>query len=135
ASDISARPRGVFGRFVPRVEVNHEQGDSVGREGSLSSVKAFVPVYESADNDQLAFIDARALMRDSSTTTAGANLGAGYRSYDEYLNRTFGGYAFYDYLDTGRAFFNQVSGGVETLGEYFDARANFYAVVGKDRRQ
>ena len=50
------------------------------------------------------------------------------------INRTLGGHVSYDLTDTGTNAFHQVSGGVETLGQWLDARANFYAPVGGQRR-
>lgn len=124
-----------FPRYVPRVGYNYDVGDTVGREsGGLSSVQAFVPLWQDRSSTRLLFSDSRLLVFDTKGAV-GANLGLGGRMFSDMLGRTLGGYLYWDYTDTGRASFKQVSGGVESLGTHVDARANFYVPVGKDRKQ
>lgn len=123
----------LFGRFLPRVGYSYEAGDAVGRDGGLSAFQAFLPVWEDRAATGLVFSDSRLLLFDNKGTV-GANLGLGGRIFSGYLGRTVGGYVYWDYTDTGRASFNQVSGGFETLGDRVDARANFYVPVSKDRK-
>jgi hypothetical protein len=124
----------LFGRFLPRIGYSYDGLDTVGRDGGLSAFQLFVPVWQDRGATQLVFSDSRLLLFDS-RGTVGANLGLGGRLFSESLGRTVGGYVYWDYSDTGRASFNQVSGGLETLGDRVDARANFYVPVGKDRKQ
>lgn len=124
----------LFGRFLPRVGSSYDVGDTVGREaGSLSAFQAFIPLWQDRASTRLLFSDSRLFVFDS-RGTVGANLGLGGRIFSDTIGRTVGGYVYWDYSDTGRASFNQFSGGIETLGDRLDARANFYVPVGKDRK-
>ncbi|MFO0841907.1 MAG: inverse autotransporter beta domain-containing protein [Gemmataceae bacterium] len=138
AAPAEVAPGGVlndlFGRFLPRLGYSYDGLDTVGRDGGLSAFQLFLPVWQDRDASRIVFSDSRLLLFDS-RGTVGANLGLGGRLFSESLGRTVGGYVYWDYSDTGRASFNQVSGGLETLGDRVDARANFYVPVGKDRKQ
>ncbi|MFM7151825.1 MAG: inverse autotransporter beta domain-containing protein, partial [Gemmataceae bacterium] len=123
----------LFGKYLPRLGYSYDAFNTVGREGGLSAFQMFVPIYESGTSTQLLFSDSRFLLFDNGGTV-GANLGLGGRLFSESINRTLGGYVYWDYSDTGRASFRQVSGGLETLGDKVDARANFYLPVGRDRK-
>ena len=122
-----------WGRFRPRATYGYQSGDSIGRKDGLSSLQAFVPFWEPNSLQGLAFVDARFLLLDNQMTP-GTNVGVGFRSVVPSINRTLGGHVSYDLTDTGTNAFQQVSGGVETLGEWLDARANFYAPVGGQKR-
>ncbi len=122
-----------WSRFRPRASYRYEAGDSIGRTNGLSSLQAFVPFWEPNSLQGLAFVDARFLLFDNQTTP-GTNVGLGFRSMVPSINRTLGGHLSYDLADTGLNVFHQVSGGVETLGSWLDARANFYAPVGGQKR-
>ncbi|MFO0879514.1 MAG: inverse autotransporter beta domain-containing protein [Gemmataceae bacterium] len=124
----------LFGKYLPRIGYSYDAFDAVGRDGGLSSFQAFVPLYQDRAASRVVFSDSRLLLFDS-RGSLGANLGLGGRMFSGSLGRTVGGYVYWDYTDTGRASFNQVSGGVETLGDLVDARANFYVPLGKDRKQ
>jgi hypothetical protein len=125
----------LFGRFLPRVGYSYDGLDTVGRPiGGLSAFQAFVPLWQDPESVKLLFSDSRLLLFDA-RGTVGANLGLGGRLFSGSLGRTLGGYVYWDYSDTGRASFSQVSGGVETLGDLVDARANFYVPVGRDKKQ
>lgn len=78
------------------------------------------------------FTEDRVLRRDDALLSASA--GGGYRYYSQNMDRIFGVNAFYDYRDTGISTFNQVGVGIETLGKFFDFRANGYIVVGDDKK-
>lgn len=124
----------LFGRFLPRLGYSYDVGDAVGRDqGGLSAIQAFIPVWEDRTSTRLVFSDSRLLVFDRKGAV-GANLGLGGRIFSDSLRRTVGGYVYWDYSDTGRASFSQLSGGIETLGDRVDARANFYVPVNKDRK-
>jgi hypothetical protein len=123
----------LFGRFLPKLGYSYDAFDGVGRDGGLSSFQVFLPVWEDRGSTRLVFSDSRVLLFDN-RGTVGANLGLGGRIFSDTFGRTVGGYVYWDYSDTGRASFNQVSGGFETLGDRVDARANFYVPVSKDRK-
>jgi len=121
-----------FGRYHPHFGYSYEAGDTVGRVGGLSSFEGFMPLFEGEDSSWLTFIDARLLL-DDENNNLGSNIGLGARQYIPEYMRTIGGYIYYDTRDTGMATFNQVSGGIETLGDIWDARLNIYVPVGQRR--
>ncbi|WP_417386634.1 right-handed parallel beta-helix repeat-containing protein [Gimesia sp.] len=123
-----------FGRYRPHFGYRYEAGDTVGRIGGLSSFDAFFPVIEGNDSDWLMFIDARLLLGDDNHNL-GSNVGLGARQYIPEYQRTIGAYVYYDTRDAGYANFDQVSGGIETLGDIWDARLNWYVPTGTRRKQ
>lgn len=123
-----------FGRYHPHFGYSYEAGDTIGRVGGLSSFEGFLPLFEGEDSSWLTFIDARLLL-DDENHNLGSNIGLGARQYIPEYMRTIGGYVYYDTRDTGLATFNQVSGGIETLGDIWDARVNVYIPVGQRREQ
>ncbi len=123
-----------FGRYRPHVGYRYQAGDTIGRIGGLSSFDAFFPVLEGDDSDWLMFIDARLLLGDDNHNL-GSNVGLGARQYLPEYQRTIGGYVYYDTRDAGYANFDQISGGIETLGDIWDARLNWYVPTGTTRKQ
>lgn len=124
---------GIWGKYVPRVGFRYDSGDSIGRRNGLSSFQGFLPILENENATALTFTDSRLLL-DSEGANIGANVGIGQRFYLPNWNRTVGGYLYYDNRDTGAATFSQVSGGLESLGDIWDFRGNFYAPTGDDRK-
>ncbi|MFI4849113.1 MAG: beta strand repeat-containing protein [Gimesia chilikensis] len=123
-----------FGRYRPHVGYRYQAGDTIGRIGGLSSFDAFFPVMEGYDSDWLMFIDARLLLGDDNHNL-GSNVGLGARQYLPEYQRTIGGYIYHDTRDAGYANFDQISGGIETLGDIWDARLNWYVPTGTTRKQ
>lgn len=72
----------------------------------------------------LLFVNPRASRTDRSAEEY--NLGLGYRHLFTERKWIIGANLFYDYRDTGRHTYDQWGLGVEFLGEWLDARANFY---------
>lgn len=122
-----------FGRYHPHFGYSYEAGDTIGRVGGLSSFEGFLPLFEGYDSNWLAFLDARLLL-DDENHNLGSNIGIGARQYLPEYQRTIGGYIYYDTRDTGYANFGQVSGGIETLGDLWDARLNWYIPTGTRRK-
>ncbi|QDU08482.1 beta strand repeat-containing protein [Gimesia aquarii] len=122
-----------FGRYHPHFGYSYEAGDTIGRVGGLSSFEGFLPLFEGYNSDWLAFLDARLLL-DDENHNLGSNIGIGARQYLPEYQRTIGGYIYYDTRDTGYANFGQVSGGIETLGDFWDARLNWYIPTGTRRK-
>lgn len=123
-----------FGRYRPHFGYRYEAGDTIGRIGGLSSFDGFIPLLEGEDSDWLTFIDARLLLGDDNHNL-GSNIGVGGRQYIPEYQRTIGAYIYYDTRDAGYASFDQVSGGIETLGDIWDARLNWYVPTGQTRNQ
>lgn len=114
--------------FYPMFDVRHDANDGVGYTTSFTSVGLFLPL-PLAGPRQLTFVDARAIL--SNTSKWSANFGVGHRLYAEELDRVFGLYAYYDFRDTGPKSYNQLALGLETLGEDWDLRSNFYFPIGQ----
>lgn len=123
-----------FGRYRPHFGYRYEAGDTIGRIGGLSSFDTFFPLLEGEDSDWLTFIDARLLLGDDNHNL-GSNVGVGARQFIPDYQRTIGAYIYYDTRDAGYATFDQVSGGIETLGDIWDARLNWYVPTGQTRNQ
>lgn len=123
-----------FGRYRPHFGYRYEAGDTIGRIGGLSSFDAFFPLLEGYDSDWLMFLDARLLLGDDNHNL-GSNVGVGARQYIPEIERTIGTYLYYDTRDAGYATFDQVSGGIETLGDIWDARLNWYVPTGQTRNE
>ena len=107
--------------------LRHMTGDGVGYQGSYSNLGAFIP-YWTDDNTILA-PDIRLMIGNNSTV--GGNAGLIGRRYFDNVDRIFGAAAFIDvdqssYHNT----YHQATFGVETLGQYWDARMNVYYVPG-----
>ena len=83
-----------------------------------------IPIRGDAEFDNF-FADLHFLVRDDSQL--GGNATLAYRRYDLDWNRIFGGYVFWDGTQTplGNQL-QQLGLGVETLGQFVDARANVY---------
>ncbi|WP_417386633.1 right-handed parallel beta-helix repeat-containing protein [Gimesia sp.] len=124
----------LFGRYHPHFGYRHQLGDTIGRQGGLSSFDLFVPLLEDHDSEWLYFVDARVLL-DDQNNNLGSNLGLGVRRYLPGIERTLGGYVYYDSRDTGVASFQQISGGIDLLGNNWDMRLNWYAPTGETRTQ
>ncbi|WP_417393383.1 right-handed parallel beta-helix repeat-containing protein [Gimesia sp.] len=123
---------GWFRRYQPHFGYRYQAGDTIGRIGGLSSLDGFLPLLEAEDGNWLTFLDARLLL-DDQNQNLGSNVGLGARQYLPEWERTIGGYVYYDTRDTGMRNFSQVSGGIETLGDLWDARLNWYVPTGSRR--
>src|SRR6516165_5223101 len=106
-----------------------QTGPGVGYDTSFSTLEGFLPVLQ---NDRsLVFGDLRGIL--TNTSVVSANLGGGYRYYSPAQDRIWGGNVFWDTRDTGQHTFTQVGFGFESLGRWWDARANVYLIA--DRNQ
>ncbi|MBC8115689.1 MAG: inverse autotransporter beta domain-containing protein, partial [Candidatus Saccharimonas sp.] len=110
-------------------DVRHMSGDGVGYKNGYTQIGAFTPFWLSED----AFIapNARLLLTDNSGI--GLNAGLVARRYDSGRDRIWGINGYFDTDETkfGNRY-NQLGVGFETLGQFFDFRANAYAPTGED---
>jgi Inverse autotransporter, beta-domain/Right handed beta helix region len=122
------QPMAVDQIFAPAFRVDARGGNLYGYNGGFTNVGAYAPYL--VDPNTLLFIDGRGLITDYSR--GGANVGVGWRFYDEDFDRVWGLNAWYDH-DGGHARkYNQVGVGFESLGRYFDMRLNGYLPIGND---
>jgi len=120
-------------QFTPRVGGQFTTGAGVGYENSFGAIEAFVPLRQTP-RQNLTFLEGRLLI-STDEARLGGNVVVGHRLYNATNDRTFGGYVAYDIRDTGDSVFNQLGGGIETLGENWDARINGYLPIGDNRQQ
>jgi len=104
-------------------------GPGVGRERGLTQIE-LMP-YAFMDTGML-FGSVRGFRSDDGFY--GANMGLGYRQYIEPIDRIFGINFFHDYDNTTDSLFRQWGFGVESLGKWWDVRANAYFPYGERSR-
>jgi trimeric autotransporter adhesin len=106
-------------------------GDGVGYQDGFMQFGLFAPLY-SMTPDDLLFGDIRLLITDGKRI--GANLGGGYRRYNSMQDRLYGVHVYGDTDDkeSGNRY-QQIAFGVESLGEFWDFRANGYIPLTDDR--
>ena len=108
-----------------RISARHIENKGIGYNTGYTTLEAFL----AAPTDRwsvMPFVDLRGHIFNNGRWAA--NAGLGLRSLMK--DRIYGGYAYYDYRDTKRKSYNQVSFGLETLGTFWDLRVNGYVVVG-----
>lgn len=110
-------------------DVRHVIGDGVGYQNSYSQIGVFTPFWINED----AFIAPNARLIVTNSTQTGGNVGGLGRVYVNNWDRILGVYGYYDNDQDSRNFrYNQFTIGGETLGQWWDARANGYFVTGND---
>lgn len=123
SAQTAGRGFGGWARF------GHIAGKTVGRDDSITHIELFPYLFV---QDGAIFGDVRFFRTNDAGF--GMNTGLGYRHYFENLDRFIGLTFWYDSDRTRDADFEQLALSVETLGEFFDWRMNFYLPVG-DRSQ
>jgi hypothetical protein len=118
----------------PRPEhlnASHTEGKGLGYSKGYSSLDLFLsqPFH---NRTAVPFLDLRGHIFNDGKYAANAGLGFRYLSHR--YKQVWGINAVYDYLQGARRDYNQVGGGLEALGENWDARMNFYIPVGGKRK-
>lgn len=109
------------------VDVRHVIGDGVGYRNSYSQIGGFLPIWMTEDS--LIAPNARFILTNSTQT--GVNVGLVGRQYMEQYDRLIGLYGYYDNDQNFRNFrYQQFTVGAETLGTWWDLRANGYFLNG-----
>ncbi len=113
--------------------LNHIEGNGVGwNDGGSTAVGGWLPFNEFGA-DTLWYADLRAFLTNNGYV--GGNAGLGVRGYNADWDRFFGGAVFYDYdHGTNNNGFGQITTSLETIGGFFDARANAYFPVSNSTR-
>ena len=110
--------------FEPIIRIDSRGGSLYGQTG-YTAAELFAPHW--IDSDSLFFLDARGFA--TYNPAGGANVGFGWRTYLEDFDRIIGFTGWWDY-DTGhKRNYNQFAMSFESLGRYFDLRANGYLPV------
>ena len=108
-------------------DVRTVTGDGVGYRDSYSQIGGFTPFWINEDS----FIATNSRLIITNSTQIGVNTGLVGRRYVDGLDRIFGVYGYYDndqnYLNNR---YTQFTIGGETLGQWWDMRANGYILNG-----
>ncbi|WOD39432.1 hypothetical protein [Nodosilinea sp. E11] len=115
----------VGGRF----NLGHRSSSS-GADG-VTNLGGFVPLWQTPGQN-IVFLEG-GLLLDNGGQLGGTAV-VGYRQYLAEQDRTLGGYVAFDNRNTGKASFNQLGFGVESLSETWDIRLNGYVPVGNARQ-
>lgn len=108
----------------------HIAFETFGRDSSLTHVE-LMPVLRG--DKSLLFGDVRFF--GTNEGYFGGNVGAGYRWYVPASDRFWGGSVWYDIDDTTGELFHQVGLGLETYGQVWDIRSNFYFPICNTERE
>lgn len=103
--------------------IGHQTGRAIGRTESITHIGAMP--YVTFDNTMF-YGEAQAIRANGPDLFWGGMAGGGVRQYVPELDRIFGGGVFYSRDDISVVDFQQVVFSAETMGEFFDARANIY---------
>lgn len=118
-----------FAGLGVRPSLEYVAGDGIGFQDGYAKLGFFAPALQ-APGDWIVFSDFRFLIDNNQNL--GGNFGMGYRRYVASMDRTFGGYGYYDARQTDIDHYQQLTGGIETRGQFFDAVLNAYVPIGDD---
>ena len=108
-------------------DIRHLTGDGVGYRNSYSQIGTFTPFWINEDS----FIAPNSRLIITNSTQVGVNAGLVGRRYVDSLDRIFGVYGYYDNdQDSLNYRYSQFTLGAETLGQWWDLRANGYFLNG-----
>ncbi len=113
------------------IGVSHTEGKGLGYSRGYSSLDLFLS-QPLCQRRLIPFLDLRGHIFNDGKYAA--NAGLGLRWLSERFKQIWGFNAFYDYLQTSQRPYNQVSAGLEALGENWDARLNGYLPVGHKKK-
>lgn len=129
------QPRGM-GRpnwqddFGPRFRLETRIGEQLGSyDDGDAGLNVMLP-FRALDSNLVFFVDGRGTA--SYNGQGAATVGFGARYLDVSANRVYGVSGWYDYDDTNRNAYHQAGVGFESLGKWFDFRANGYLPVSQD---
>ena len=106
-----------------RISISHIEGKGIGYKDGYTSLDLF---FSDLHNNSLPFLNLRGHIFDDGRLAS--NVGIGYRQL--WRDYVFGGNIYYDYRNTHRLNYNQISAGFEVLGKRWDFRINGYLPVG-----
>src|SRR5579863_768947 len=107
-----------------RAAVRYTTPKGIGYNTGYATVEGF---FAPANETWIPFVDLRGHVFDDGKFAANAGLGLRYLS----TSRVWGVNAYYNYRNAKHQHYNQVSAGLESLGEIWDFRINGYLPVGK----
>ncbi|MBS0586086.1 MAG: inverse autotransporter beta domain-containing protein [Verrucomicrobia bacterium] len=104
----------------------HIEGKGIGYKQGYTTLEGF---FASLDETFVPFLDLRGHIFNNGRPAANLGLGARYLA----TSRIFGINCYYDYRETKHQSYNQISFGLESLGEIIDLRANGYIPLGRTK--
>ena len=106
------------------VSLRHIEGGGIGYNQGYTTLDGFF-AYD-LNESAVPFLDLRAHVFNDGKLAL--NTGLGFRYLPK--ERIYGFHAFYDYRNTSHDHYNQITIGLETLGQFVDARISGYFPVG-----
>ena len=108
-------------------DIRTQTGDGVGYRNSFSQIGAFTPYWFNEDM----FLATNTRLIITNSTQVGVNTGLVGRRYVDSLDRIFGVNGYYDNDENSYNYrYSQFTLGAETLGQWWDLRANGYFLNG-----
>ena len=109
-----------------RITLRHIEANGVGYNTGYSTLEGFFAPACTQQTCWVPFLDLRAHLFNNGKPAANAGVGLRYVGQ----SRIWGINAYYDYRNTKRQKYNQVSSGLESLGKVWDFRINGYLPFG-----
>jgi hypothetical protein len=109
-----------------QITVRHAQGTGIGYEHGYTTLEGFLSPRR-CHSSWVPFADLRGHVFNNGTFAANAGLGVRYVG----TSTAWGMNAYYDYRNTNRFHYNQVSAGLEAIGSFWMVNLNGYLPVGK----
>lgn len=109
--------------FQPIFRLDKGIGGGIGYDRGYSNLGVLLPFTINPEQSML-FLDLRAMVTDNGA--GGVNLGAGWRSYNENLDKIFTVAGWYDYDDGHYQDYHQIGLSGEVIGRYLTSRINGY---------
>ena len=113
--------------YPMRIAMRHIEGKGVGYNLGYSTLEGFFAFNNPMRGEWVPFLDLRGHIFDNGKPAVNGGLGLRYLS----SSRVWGINAYYDYRNTVHQHYNQVSAGLESLGQIWDFRVNGYLPVGE----
>lgn len=109
-----------------RITARHTEANGIGYNLGYTTLEGFFSFLYPRNDVWVPILDLRGHVFNNGKLAANAGIGLRYLSG----SRVWGANAFYDYRNTTHQHYNQVSLGLESLGEIWDFRINGYLPVG-----
>jgi hypothetical protein len=111
--------------------IRHNEANGIGYKEGYTTLEAF-GIYDGWGSGFMPFVDLRGHIFNNGKLAG--NVGIGERTLFTSINHTFGSYLYYDVRRVGHHLtVNQLSPGIELVGERMEYRVNGYFPVGKNK--
>jgi hypothetical protein len=111
--------------------IRHNEANGIGYKEGYTTLEAF-GIYDGWGSGFMPFVDLRGHVFNNGKLAG--NVGIGERTLFDSINHTFGSYLYYDVRRVGHHLtVNQLSPGIELVGERMEYRINGYFPLGKNK--